>query len=120
MIAYEGQGIIELYISALSNQTDISQDEIDYWVDGNTNITYAQFTRKGIQFRMSTDVKRSLPICQYVTVSSMGEIGFRLYNNWFVPGDICFDTFRAALRYIEIEDELTELTAANKLAKSIV
>lgn len=100
MIAYDGQSILDLYINALLGQPSISKNDINYLVKNSTSISYVEFSTDGFQFRFDTKITLRGTISQYVTVTATGEMIFRNDWQWFIPGDICFNTFSDALKYL--------------------
>lgn len=66
-----------------------------------TVITWADDTDEDdIHFRFeSTPELGVLPICQYVRWQQGKGLIYRDKMRWFLPGDICFETFSSAKRY---------------------
>lgn len=119
MKAFDGQDIIDLYIKALSSEQCITRMEITRYIENNTKIALVQFVAdSGFLFRMETAVPFfCVPICQYVTVTGDGEMKFRKDDQWFIPGDILFDTFDEALNYLAAlnRDKTREQTLSRAL-----
>lgn len=101
--ACEGQDIFDLYYSALEENSPITPEEIISWVKFRTKITRVQFYGQGsFQFRMETVIRDDWPpICQYVVVNCNGVMLFRKdLEQWFLPGDMIFKTFRSVLDFL--------------------
>jgi hypothetical protein len=100
--AFPGQDIVDLYFDALKENETITHGEIITWIKFKTKIALAQFNDQGeFQFRMETFIKDDWPpICRYVTVNCDGVMKFREIEQWFIAGDMLFESFRLALDFL--------------------
>lgn len=103
--AFDGQDIVDLYITALAEQPGITNYQIGYYV---SNVDYTHLTgvtyspnAGGFRFRMETDVFGKYPICQYVIVTADGEMKFKDKGQWFVHEFAFFNTFTEAHEYLK-------------------
>lgn len=97
-IAYEGQDVKDLWIAALkSGGYGITKFDVIKYAK-SAEITSIQWHKSGMQFRFEIPIKGDAKICHYAMVLSDGAI--EPNDNWFVPGDVCFNTFSAALQSV--------------------
>jgi len=90
--------VLEKYYNAIARSGDGDLDLIK----DHTALTQADRADDGVNVRFETTISTRWPkICQYARLDDAGNIDPGSLGGWFIPGDICFFNFTAALRFLE-------------------
>lgn len=96
---YDGMELIELYARECVEKHGVSNTDYFFDLRHHTKITYVAIADDGLQLRFETEFFGCwTPVCQYAYWRD-GRLQFRDDRQWFIPGDVVFDSFEAAIKF---------------------